>query len=421
MKLRFADQKINNKPLSFSTHGLAVLSICIYIVCAVVFEFTAISLPVISSYSLYFCLACCALNCLVKGKITFHWTMGALLLLGILIWISCLYTPASARYTDTYLYRYWTSFVLCFLIVSVRPKEKDIFKIVYAFIIAGVILASYVYVYYGVDVLINLGSRMEHSNFGNVNVVGSYCAMSAMLAIYAMLALKGNKILCIAATVICVPCILFTGSRRALLTVVVCILAFLFIYYKNSSLIKRILISVSLVLVILWIIDTVPAFEPIRERFVGLFDMFSGNDATIEGDENRIYYMTEGLKMFWERPLFGNGFCYSYYVFGTYSHNNYVEMLMCNGIVGFVLYYSVLVGVMIGCFRSQIDERIKMLVYILLVKFVMDDIGMVTYYNRMSFVIIALLICCVLTGEAKNKIDTNNSMKIQNKSLNSKH
>lgn len=379
--------------MKITTHDVAVFSICIYIIFSIVFEFTAVSLTALSSYALYLCLGCCLFDCLCRKTIRYHAFFGALLVLGMLIWISCFYTPASQIYTDSRMYRYWTSLVLMFLIMNVKPNSQDIVKIVNSFVIAGAALSTYVYAFYGFDTLANSDSRLQNGDFGNVNIVGMYCAFSIILAIYAIVALKKNQVMCVVASIICLPCVMFSGSRKALLTLIICLLAFVFLYFRNTSLIVKVLTAFVVLAVIMILVDKISAFEPIKERLMGLFEIFGEGEATVEGDENRILFLTEGYAAFLQKPIFGHGFCYSYHIFGAYSHNNYVELLMCHGVVGFLIYYSVFVALIIKCHRSTVDLRTKVLVYLVIIKMLVEDVGTVSYYNRMTFLVIALLTC----------------------------
>ncbi len=381
--------------LTISTHDLAIWSIVVYIICSIVFEFTAISITALASISLYLCLGCCMLDCICNKKIRFHWTIGTLLVFGVLIWISLYYTPASTTYTESRMYRYWTSLVLMFLIICVKPNTDDIIKFINAFVIAGAVLALYIYFFYGLDVLANSETRLQNGDFGNVNVVGLHCAFSAMLAIYLMVAQKKSKLYCLIAFAICLPCIMFSGSRKALLTLIICLLAFVFLHSKNVMLIKRILLAGLILLGIVIILNVIPAFAPIKERLLGLFDLFGGEDASVVGDKNRMLYLAGGFQAFLEKPIFGHGFCYSYHIFGAYSHNNFVEILMCHGIVGFLIYYFVFVRMMHDCYRSRIDHRLKVFVYLVLLKMLLEDVGSVTYYNRATFLMLSILACCI--------------------------
>ena len=60
-----------------------------------------------------------------------------------------------------------------------------------------------------------------------------------------------------------------------------------------------------------------------------------------------------GMDYFKERPLLGHGIENFRYLYAqevgkeTYSHNNYIELLVNNGIVGLLLYYSFYISVIL--------------------------------------------------------------------------
>ena len=89
----------------------------------------------------------------------------------------------------------------------------------------------------------------------------------------------------------------------------------------------------------------------------------------------------------------GNGFYYSQYLLGTYSHNNYIEILLNNGFVGFCVYYFCYVK-MFGEARSL--KKTFPLSYVLIMTTMMTflamDVGTVSYFNRYTLII--LMFCC---------------------------
>ena len=60
---------------------------------------------------------------------------------------------------------------------------------------------------------------------------------------------------------------------------------------------------------------------------------------TESDDYLRIYMIKKSLEKFILNPVFGNGVYASSYYLGTYSHNNYTEILVNTGMLGFLAFY----------------------------------------------------------------------------------
>lgn len=73
----------------------------------------------------------------------------------------------------------------------------------------------------------------------------------------------------------------------------------------------------------------------------------------------------------------------AYALFGTYSHNNFVELLMNYGIVGFTLYYAFHAVLLIKLFqRATKNDIYSMFFFIYVCIQVVLGVGWVTYYKR---------------------------------------
>jgi O-antigen ligase len=143
----------------------------------------------------------------------------------------------------------------------------------------------------------------------------------------------------------------------------------------------------------------------IKGRFEEMILGLLGQGSLNEGDILRQYYIETGLAEFKESPIWGNGFYYSAYLFGHYSHNNYIELLMNNGIIGFIAYYSIYIKLLIDAFKMKTTFH-KSYVLIVLVVFVFLalDLGTVSYFDRYTLLILAVCSRIFVTNEYKNRL-----------------
>lgn len=382
---------------------ISVVSVALYIVIATIFEFSDVLPTFFSSVALYICLACCVFNCFLTNRLKVNWLTYAMLIFGMVLTVSVLYTPAKVE-AGSRIYRYWTSFFLVMVVYNTLKTNKDIQVLINAFIIGGVGVSLFVYSYYGLDFLLSSDARMQNGDFGNVNVLASNCGLSIVLAGYRLSVIKKSgsiisRLFLILSIVICIPIVMFTGSRRALLSVVISLVVFVFMFNTNKAFLKRLLPIAVIVILAVLIINLVPAFEVIRERLVGLFDIFEptvDEEDMVSGDAKRLYYIAEGWKCFLSSPIYGHGFCYSYFLFDTYSHNNYIELLMNNGIIGFLSFYWIYVKLTSETIKIKKNNGIFALTIMLIVRLLFEEIGVVDHYSRL-----VLLLLCIMVAQVE--------------------
>lgn len=323
-----------------------------------------------------------------------------MILLGILLTISIVYSPASGTLKNMYLYRFWTAIVLFVLISNVINSRSDIHKLLLGCVVGSVVLSLLVYKKYGFVNLVVSGARLS-DELGDINMLGTYCAFGFLIAFATMMANRKIRLWCIAAMVTMLPMIMFTGSRKSILLIAVGILAFMMLWGSNRALVGKVILGIAAVCFLFILIERIPAFSNISGHFDDLFNLLSGSGNLDKGDLNRIRFIEEGWNLFLERPIIGHGFISSYYYFGTYTHCNYIELLMNNGIVGFGIYYFLRGKIITKTIKlfDRTDYLIALcLTFSLLL--LISDIAVVTYYNRFIIVIIAI---CVKTIDVVRK------------------
>lgn len=381
-------------------HNLAIYSISLYVVLSVLFEGSQNANARLASYGLYLCLGMCISEVLLKQKIKIHSFTVCLLIFGVLLTISYFYSPADVDIKNIYLYRYWTSYLVIFFISNTIAGYKDIQKLLFTFVLAGVLLSLTLYHTYGFSNLLVSSTRIG-DELGNQNMLGLYCAFSIVIAVY-LFVTKKKSLFLLSAVVICIPAVMFTGSRKAVLLIAVALMSFFLAYSQNRFLVKRVLLLAILLLTMIILIESIPAFSMIRQRFENLFTLFKSGTAADVSDLRRLMFIKIGMQQFGNRFLLGNGFCYSYNLFGTYTHNNYIELLLNNGIVGAASYYSIHILLLIKQHKvRKYDRKVSSFVLMILGAVLFCDIGVITYYNR--YILILITICVSLISLTPGK------------------
>lgn len=155
-------------------------------------------------------------------------------------------------------------------------------------------------------------------------------------------------------------CILLTGSRIALIFILLSILlTYMFKYKDNAkSMLNYVLVLVAVFSVCYYLLFHVPQiYSVIGVRFQNLFDFVSGK-GTNEGSINaRFYYTMLGFQLFYQKPVLGYG-AGNYSVLlnqligkETYSHNNYTELLVGTGLIGAVTFYLSYILTLSGLYK----------------------------------------------------------------------
>ena len=200
---------------------------------------------------------------------------------------------------------------------------------------------------------------------------------------------------------------LLTGSRKSIVFVVVGAILIVCFGFRRAKVGKKVLAFIGLVVALALIyvlISTLPIFATINERFALLCEGIFDNNTSYETDQIRKMMISRGLESFYQKPLFGHGAGYSNVLFGTYSHNNFVELLMNYGFVGFCLYYSFYVILAIKLLRLALKNDLYAVFFFayVCVQFVLG-VGWVNYYSRPSQIIAALAFGYVVSKEMGKK------------------
>lgn len=384
---------------------LALFSVVIYIILSTVFEESRTGLARYASMGIRICLACCGVYAVISGKVRIERWVIAFFVFGVFLTISMFYSPSTSALKTTYIYRYWTSWILLILVSNVVQDGRDIHRIIHGYIFAGILLAVYVYLRYGIQTLSSLTSRLTNE-VANQNSIGISCACSFIFSVVELAITKERtRFLYLLPMVITLPACLYSGSRKSIILILISIFAFFLLYSENKQTIKGLILGGVIIGGLIYTIQNVPAFSVIHSRFEQLFSLFGRGNALVDtGDTNRMMFIEKGMEAFRNSPIWGNGFVYSYHLFGTYSHNNYVELLMNNGIIGFITYYLVHIGIISGIIKiRKISKRKSAVIAAIMVMILFIDVGSVNYYSRYILILLCVAEKLVMLYSANDK------------------
>lgn len=283
---------------------------------------------------------------------------------------------ASKGKVNTYFYWGWLFIIICLVSLFWSPYVfttlSEIIKII-QIILVGTVISSWVDDESKIESIFNMiilssiimsvrilfevpihlwGNRFSWIFGINVNPISMKLAISALLSTYLLIKSENKKkvlyILCIFLLVII---ILLLGSRRALLIWVLCTLLLIVLSFRKT--IKPLIISGSLIIIVYNMIFKIDVFYNIIGSRIISYNNLSTSSS---GDNIRQQLIRLGIDLFKERPILGWGVNNFRYLSGLnmYSHNNYIELLVSLGIVGFLVFYMLHVIII-----SRIDFRNK--------------------------------------------------------------
>lgn len=310
----------------------------------------------------------------------------------------------------------WQLFIQFFLVYNLFVKQEDAYdQLLKSLYVAGIVLIGYSTYVYGFSEIISamtgtdavrLGAEINQSNsFGMMN------STTVMVAFYYLLYKSRFKLFHVAAIVSSFVLAMASGSRKALLMVCIGLLIMVFKKYGWRKLYKFIAIGVVLI-VVLTMVMKLPMFENITERMEGIKSLVKGEvgDASAE---TRMEMIKDGWNVFKDRIVIGFGANNYKNVtrFRTYSHNNFIEVLVDFGLVGFALYYLIYFRSFKNLWKSQTDAG-KALFSIFLIRFLME-IAMVTYYSKLHWVLTAFYLISIEKPSITKKAEADESVAVK--------
>ena len=287
----------------------------------------------------------------------------------------------------------WQLFIQFFLIYNLFVKQKNAHEyLLKSLYIAGLVLIGYSLYIYGFSEIfemmtsesgVRLGKEINQENsFGMMN------ATTVMVAFYYLLYKKRFKLFHMATIVSSFVLAMASGSRKALIIVCGGVIIMICKKYGWKKLYKVFVTMVVLVPLFMIIIE-LPMFETIKSRMESFGQIVTGEGAGDSSARVRMEMIADGWDTFKERLVIGFGAnnYKSVTRFRTYSHNNFIEILVDFGLLGFALYYFVYINCFKNLWKAQSDDR-KALFSIFLMRFMME-IAMVTYYDKLHWVLVA--------------------------------
>lgn len=289
--------------------------------------------------------------------------------------------------------------IMSVILFSYISAYENIDSFIYGLMISGVICAIVVIEYYGFSEYIRLmmlGQRLG-GGITNVNVIGIYLSVTVIIAFY--YGYFAEKKYCYFLMMLPLLAAFGTGSRKALAMIALGIMILMFMKYRESisltAFAKFLGVAIVFLIILNWM-STMPIFQGVFSRISTMF----GDESTAldSSAQNRYDMIRAGWDAFLKRPYTGVGINNSYVIamervgYSTYLHNNFIELLACMGIVGFIIYYGIYIYLIRNLYVIALatENPSATVMFAIIVSHFIMEFGMVAYYSKMTYVYFAM-------------------------------
>jgi O-antigen ligase len=208
-------------------------------------------------------------------------------------------------------------------------------------------------------------------------------------------------------------CIL-TTSRKALLVIVLGCALYEIISSRNALKILRNIIILCGIVVILWyiVVHVEFLYNLIGRNMEGLLNAFFGSGENLDNSTlGRMNRIVRGISWFRKRMFLGYGTENYSVLSGVYrsgfngiADNNYIELLVDFGLVGFLLYYGFIARCLIKHIKKMRCKPESFLSVLLLVTLLVSDYGSSNYKSVLAALIIMLCYLFSENNEVNNQV-----------------
>lgn len=282
-----------------------------------------------------------------------------------------------------------TLVVFYYAFVAINNNKIILIALLAAFLVFAFYFA---YVYRDKIIHLQLSSDRIDIYFDNQNTIGFYFAIAYALSLFCGLFYKRKlELLYLIPAALFLFLGLFTGSRAFLVSVVIGSIVIMYLKLRNHKIIF--LIALGCLIGLLFVLINISTFAFLKDQFDRtLYTLFGiGNSKVDTSTVQRAVWPGYAFYLGGRNLIFGygvNGFSI-YSGVGTYSHNNFAEVLCNFGIIGFVLFNACLIIPFLLSFKPKSKDLY--LVSILFFVYVFRSLFGVVYYSKETYLVLALI------------------------------
>lgn len=192
--------------------------------------------------------------------------------------------------------------------------------------------------------------------------------------------------------------VILSSSRRGIITLVAVSVMVILISSGRKHFTRNLLICLFVPVVVIAAIKSIPFLSDTIGQTMNDLIQYYFSDSTPDGSvAKRELYVAKGIEIFLTRPLTGYGggafiqlFSEDY---GTshYTHNNFVELLVSYGIIGFAAYYWIYPVILFKSIKGLFQKNVyKILSFTLIVAMLISHVGTVAFYSKTDHIYLTI-------------------------------
>lgn len=282
-------------------------------------------------------------------------------------------------------------FIVLFLVDDQINSHEELEKYLRLFLIS--LLIMMIYVICNLD--LNSFQLAQHgeatTGLWNGNDIGMKCALYIILMLHFLS--NNKKILqkTILLITLLIPLVLlyYTASRKAILMVILGVSFFYYLKHPNKKIRNLIVICLGVYIVYTLMINNVYLYKAIGWRIEGALALLNKSGQVDSSTLLRKRYIDIGIDAWKKSPFLGYGVadfsiinsCKTGHM--TYSHNNFVEMLVGVGGIGFLIYYSYYIKLLFDYVKIYFKHRSSQILNVVAICFIIMFVmhfAVVSYY-----------------------------------------
>lgn len=237
----------------------------------------------------------------------------------------------------------------------------------------------------------------------NANAIGTASAVSFCFSIIIWNRKYNIKRMLFALFFLCI--ILLTGSRKSLGIVTVGMLYAFKIKHPKAKF-SLLFVGTFILLLIYYVIMKIPVlYNIIGIRIESVMDVILNNSAGDSSISTRANMIKDGIYFFSLKPWLGHGLANFLPVTESYSysHNNYIELLVNSGIIGITVHYFSKLYILVKTIFVEQNTYLKKLLIFIMVSYLAIDWWTVSYFKREDWLIFLIALAYVKINENRLK------------------
>lgn len=329
----------------------------------------------------------------------------------------CLIMLVFWAYTTTYsvtndaFEAYWKlslSYVVTFALSAQISSFSDVEKFIRIELVAITLCGFYVLMF------VNMGNLKEERLGGNTEVwnandIGLKMMMGYAISLYYVMKRNHGKLLYYVLIGLFLLVGLLSGSRKVIISLILFTSLIMIVKSRGKKKILYSMYAVVFSVGVYFAVMTIPVlYDIVGHRIDLMFEGLSGDDGGYSMTE-RSMMIAYGMEWFAEKPLWGHGYVGFSSLFEnatgwfTYSHNNFVELLVNTGIIGFVLYYSITIYIIMKLWKPALREGnlLAIVLFVYTIVSTLLDYAMVSYVSIPTIyrIMYTTMLCQILTKQ----------------------